>query len=117
MNLPARRGPGLGDWIRGSLFGWTEDEPFEHQPLLATKQRLGILPSLAFWTRRITWKVQLPAFFVALGATAALGLAGLGAAAGALGIGAGLLTLGGIERKVRQQMLARGLKAAPDEEG
>ena len=113
MNLPARRGPSFSDWVRGTLVGWGEDEPFEHEPLLARPQALGILPTLSFWTRRITWKVQLPAIAVALGATAGLAALGLGATAGLLGAGSGLLVLGATERKVRSAMLARGLKA-PD---
>mgnify|MGYP000365293279 CR=1 FL=1 len=41
--------------------------------------------------------------------------AGFGAAAGLLGVGSGLAALGLTERKVRRQMLARGLKAPESE--
>ena len=114
MNVPAKRGPSFADWLRGSLVGWGEEEPFEHEPLLAKPQALGIVPTFSFWTRRITWKVQLPAILVALGATAGLAALGFGAGAGLLGVGSGLAALGLTERKVRAQMLARGLKA-PEE--
>lgn len=94
--------------------GWSEDENFEHEPLLARPQQLGILPTLSFWTRRITWKVQLPAIGLALASTAVLGAMGLGLAAGLLGAGSGLLALGVTERHVRKQMLARGLPEPSD---
>ena len=94
--------------------GWSEEENFAHEPLLAKPQTLGIVPTFSFWTRRITWKVQFPAIAIALGTTAVLGAVGFGAMAGLLGVGSGLAVLGLTERKVREQMLARGLKA-PEE--
>jgi hypothetical protein len=114
VNLPAKRGPSFGDWLRGSLVGWSEEEEFDHEPLLAKRQALGIVPTFSFWTRRITWKVQFPAIVVALGTTAALGALGFGAMAGLLGVGSGLGVLGLTERKVRKQMLSRGLKASEE---
>jgi hypothetical protein len=116
VNLPARRGPSFSDWIRGSIVGWSEEEEFEHVPLMAQRQKMGIWPTLSFWTRRITWKVQLPAIGVALVSTAALAATGMGALAGLVGAASGLLTLGLTERRVRQAWLARGLPSPKPED-
>lgn len=115
MTLPARRGPNFGDWVRGSIVGWSEDENFEHIPLMARPQKWGIWPTLSFWTRQITWKVQLPAIGVALAATAGAMVLGFGAVAALVGAASGLLTLGVTERKLRQAWLMRGLPAPKHE--
>jgi len=95
--------------VRGSIVGWSEEEDFEHIPLMARPQKWGLWPTLSFWTRQITWKVQLPAIGVALATTAASMVLGFGAAAALVGAACGLLTLGVTERKLRQVWLLRGL--------
>ena len=111
-------------WLSESLLGAGEATPYRPGRYLETPQRLGILPTMAFWNRKDVWKSArwLVAPMVGMG-TFAIAMIGPQiesftiAMAGGLGAAVPLLTMGLLERHVRKVLRLRASAETPPDAG